>query len=139
MLLRRGQLYPRLVAQQTRFAFVAVPEPRGLDLTSAPGPPSRSGRYDFMGLPRPVTGSVMRAYVLITAKPGTSEEIIKYLHATSALKGVIHADSVYGRVDLVIVLEAPTMEAVSKVIYEVIEKIPNITHTETLISLFTQK
>ena len=92
-----------------------------------------------MGLPRPVTGIVMRAYVLITAKPGTSEEIIKYLQATSALKGVIHADSVYGRVDLVIVLEAPTLEAVSKVIYEVIEKIPNITHTETLISLFTQK
>lgn len=77
--------------------------------------------------------------MLITAKPGTSEEIKKNLEATSSISGVIHLDSIYGRYDLVVVLEAPTLEAVSKIVYEVIEKIPNISHTETLISLFSTK
>jgi DNA-binding Lrp family transcriptional regulator len=78
----------------------------------------------------------MRAYVLITAKPGTSEEVLKAVKAMRKVKGVKVADSVYGRFDAVIVIEAKDLKELTKVIYQVIEKNPNVTHTETLITLF---
>ena len=78
----------------------------------------------------------MRAYVLITAKPGTSEDVLKALKEAKTIKGVIQADSVYGRFDAIIVIEAPDVKTISEILYRVIEKNPNITHTETLITLF---
>jgi DNA-binding Lrp family transcriptional regulator len=81
----------------------------------------------------------LRAYVFITTKPGTSEEVIKALEEATQLKGVIHADSIYGRFDAIVVLEAESLEEIAEIVYKVIEKIPNIVHTETAISLFTKK
>ena len=78
----------------------------------------------------------MRAYVLITAKPGTSEEVLKALKEAKTIKGVVQADSVYGRFDAVVVIEASDAKTIADVLYRVIEKNPNITHTETLITLF---
>lgn len=74
----------------------------------------------------------MRAYVLITAKPGTSEELIKTI---KKVKGVVQADSVYGRFDAIITLEAPDLKTITDIIYKVIERNPNIVHTETAICL----
>jgi len=74
----------------------------------------------------------IRAFVLVTTKPGTSEEIVR----ARKIRGVKIANSVFGRFDAVIMVEAKDMRELSKIVYEMIEKIPNIISTETLISLF---
>jgi len=76
----------------------------------------------------------MKAYILIQVKPGTSEEVVKAIK--SRVKNVLHADSVYGRYDAIVVIEAPNLEKINEVIYKVVEKDPNIVHTETSITLF---
>ena len=78
----------------------------------------------------------MRAYVLITTKPGTSEEVVSAIKAARTIKGVVQADSVYGRFDAVVVIEAEDIGAISETLYKVIEKMPNIVHTETLLTVF---
>ncbi len=80
----------------------------------------------------------MKAYILITTKPGTSEEVVRYLKAASEVKGVVSADSVFGRYDAIITIETKDLNELSKVVYEVIEKIPNIQRTETCIVLFSE-
>ncbi len=76
----------------------------------------------------------MKAYVLIETKPGTSEDVVKAIK--SRVKGVLHADSVYGRYDVIVVIEAPRLEELNKIVYKAVEKEPNIIHTETSITLF---
>ncbi|MCS7113470.1 MAG: Lrp/AsnC ligand binding domain-containing protein [Nitrososphaerota archaeon] len=73
----------------------------------------------------------IRAFVLVTTKPGTSEDIV----SSRKIKGVKLANSVFGRYDAVIVIEAESLEELKKIIYEVIEQHPNVIRTETLISL----
>ena len=75
----------------------------------------------------------MRAYILIQTKPGTSEEVVKRIK--SRVKEVTQADSVYGRYDAVVVIEAPNLESINEILYRVIEKDPNIIHTETSLVL----
>jgi DNA-binding Lrp family transcriptional regulator len=77
----------------------------------------------------------MRAYVLLTAKPGTSEKVLEAIKLAKEIN-VILADSVYGRFDAVVVIEAPDIKVLSDMVYELIGKHPDITHTETLITLF---
>lgn len=77
----------------------------------------------------------MKAYVFLTTKPGTSEEVIKHLHQIAKVKGVQSVDSVYGRFDAIITLDAPDLEAVGELVYKVIEKIPNVTRSETALVL----
>jgi len=76
----------------------------------------------------------MKAYILIQVKPGTSEEVVKAIKGR--VKNVLHADSVYGRYDAIVVIEAPDLEKINEIIYKVVEKDPNIVHTETSITLF---
>ena len=76
----------------------------------------------------------MKAYVLIQTKPGTSEEVVKAIR--SRVKDTLHADSVYGRYDVIVVIEAPDLERLNEIVYKVVEKDPNIVHTETSITLF---
>jgi len=76
----------------------------------------------------------MKAYILIETKPGTSEEVAKAIK--TRFQNVLHADSVYGRHDVIVVLEAPDLETLNELVYKVIEKDPNIIHTETAITLF---
>jgi DNA-binding Lrp family transcriptional regulator len=75
----------------------------------------------------------VKAYILIQAKPGTSEEVIKAVKRR--VKTVLHADSVYGRYDAIVVIEAPDLKKINEIIYKVVEKDPNIVHTETSITL----
>ena len=77
----------------------------------------------------------MRAYILITAKPGTSEEIVKAIKSMRKIKGVKFADSVYGRFDAIVGVEVENLEELTKLTYRIIEQLPNIVHTETLITL----
>jgi DNA-binding Lrp family transcriptional regulator len=74
----------------------------------------------------------IRAFVLVTTKPGTSEEIVR----TRKVRGVKLANSVFGRFDAIVVVEAKDLEELRKIVYEMIEQLPNVVHTETLISLF---
>ncbi|MHC3130250.1 MAG: Lrp/AsnC ligand binding domain-containing protein [Candidatus Bathyarchaeota archaeon] len=75
----------------------------------------------------------IRAFVLLTMKPGTSEEIVQ----SRKIKGVTLANSILGRFDAIAVVEADSPEELTKIIYEMIEQHPNVVHTETLLSMFT--
>jgi DNA-binding Lrp family transcriptional regulator len=75
----------------------------------------------------------IRAFVLLTMKPGTSEEIV----SSRRIRGVKLASSVLGRFDAIAVVEADSSEELTKIIYEMVEQHPNVVHTETLLSMFT--
>ncbi|UCC58048.1 MAG: Lrp/AsnC ligand binding domain-containing protein [Candidatus Bathyarchaeum sp.] len=75
----------------------------------------------------------IRAFVLLTMKPGTSEEIV----SSRRIKGVKMASSVLGRFDAIAIIEAESSEELTKIIYEMVEQHPNVIHTETMLSMFT--
>ncbi len=81
----------------------------------------------------------LRAYVFLVTKPGTSEEVIKTLGKVAQVEGVIQVDSVYGRFDAIVTVEAPDVEKLGDLIYRVIEKVPNVIHTETALALTREK
>lgn len=74
----------------------------------------------------------VRAFVLIRMKPGSSKQIV----SSRKIRGVRLANSVLGRFDAVAVVEAKDMKELKKTIYEVIEQHPDVSHTETLLSMF---
>ncbi len=73
----------------------------------------------------------VRAFVMITMKPGTSQNIV----SSRKIRGIKIANSVYGRFDAVAVIEAIDLEELKKIIYEMIEQHPDVIHTETLLSM----
>ena len=75
----------------------------------------------------------MKAYILITTKPGTSLEVVKRIKAK--VKEVVTADAIFGRYDAILVLEAPELHEINKVVYKIIEKDPAVTRTETSIAM----
>ncbi len=75
----------------------------------------------------------MRTYVFIETKPATSLDVVARIRKN--VKEVIQADAIYGRFDAVIVIDAPSLEKVNEILYKVIEKDPNIIHTETSLVL----
>lgn len=74
----------------------------------------------------------VKAYVFLVTKPGTSLEVAKEIRR---IKGIQSADPIYGRFDVVITIETDSPEALTRLVYEVIEKVPNILRTETSIVL----
>lgn len=79
----------------------------------------------------------MRAYIFIKTKPATSLEVVERIK--SKVKEVVQADAIYGRYDAVIIVEAPNLESINEILYKVIEKDPNIIHTETSLALSKQE
>jgi DNA-binding Lrp family transcriptional regulator len=77
----------------------------------------------------------LRAYVFLVTKPGTSEEVLQYLRKVANVEGVTQVDSVYGRFDAIVTVEASDLEQLGNLIYKVIEKVPNVIHTETSLAL----
>ena len=75
----------------------------------------------------------MKAYILLSTKPGTSLDVVKRLR--EKVKGTIIADAIYGRYDAIVVVEAPALEEINQVVYKIIEKDPNVIRTETSIVL----
>lgn len=73
---------------------------------------------------------MIRAFILVRTKPSTSEEVVR----ARRIKGVKLANSVLGRYDAVLVIESKSLEELRKTIYEVLEKLEHVEHTETLIS-----
>ena len=81
----------------------------------------------------------LKAYVFLVTKPGTSKEVLQDLGKVAKVEGVIQVDSVYGRFDAIVTVEAPDMERLGILIYQVIEKVPNVIHTETSLALSQPK
>ena len=79
----------------------------------------------------------MKAYILLSTKPGTSLEVVKRIK--EKVKETIVADAIFGRYDAVIILEAPALENINQVVYKIIEKDPNVIRTETSIVLLPMK
>jgi DNA-binding Lrp family transcriptional regulator len=75
----------------------------------------------------------LKAYILLSTKPGTSLEVVKRLR--EKVKGTVIADAIYGRYDAIVVVEAPALEEINQVVYKIIEKDPNVIRTETSIVL----
>ena len=72
----------------------------------------------------------MKAYVLITARRGTAEKVAETLRK---LKDVTSAECVYGRYDVIAIVESPDMKTLSRVVHQ-LQKQPTILHTETAFS-----
>jgi len=70
-------------------------------------------------------------YVLVRTAPGTSAELV----GSRRIRGVKMANSVFGRFDAVLVISAKNLDEFSKVVYEVVERHPNVVHTETLLAI----
>ena len=51
----------------------------------------------------------MKAYILLSTKPGTSLEVVKRLK--ERVKETITADAIFGRYDAIVILEAPALES----------------------------
>ena len=81
---------------------------------------------------RELPHKALRAFVMVTTKPGTSEEVVR----SRKIRDVTMANSVLGRFDAVLVIEADTLEELRKITYEMIQQNPNVVHVETLISIF---
>ncbi len=75
----------------------------------------------------------MKAYILISTKPGTSIEVVQRIKAR--IKETVAADAIFGRYDAIVILEAPALEQINQVVYRVIEKDPSVIRTETSIVL----
>jgi DNA-binding Lrp family transcriptional regulator len=79
------------------------------------------------------TGTKLKAYILLSTKPGTSLEVVQRIK--EKIKETIAADAIFGRYDAIIILEAPALENINQVVYRIIEKDPNVIRTETSIVL----
>ncbi len=75
----------------------------------------------------------MKAYILLSTKPGTSLDVVKKLK--EKVKETVTADAIFGRYDAIVILEAPQLEEINQVVYKIIEKDPNVIRTETSIVL----
>ena len=75
----------------------------------------------------------MRAYIFLKTKPATSLQVVERIK--KKVKEVVQADAIYGRHDAVIIIEAPSLDSINEILYKVIEKDPNIMHTETSLVL----
>jgi len=75
----------------------------------------------------------MRAYIFLKTKPATSLQVVERIK--KKVKEVVQADAIYGRYDAVIIIEASNLESINEILYKVIEKDPNIIHTETSLVL----
>ncbi|MGD1055757.1 MAG: Lrp/AsnC ligand binding domain-containing protein [Nitrososphaerales archaeon] len=77
----------------------------------------------------------MKAYIFLQTKPGTSEEVLQHLTRLTKVEGVTQVDSIYGRFDAIVTVEAPNFEQLGSMVYKVVERIPNVIRTETAIVL----
>jgi DNA-binding Lrp family transcriptional regulator len=81
----------------------------------------------------------LKAYVFLVTKPGTSKEVLQDLRKVAKVEGVKQVDSVYGRFDAIVSVEALDLEQLGNLVYKVIEKVPNVIHTETSLVLSQPK
>ncbi len=76
---------------------------------------------------------MIKAYILITTRPGTSEQTAEELRST---KGVLQAESVYGRFDVIAKVQAVDHKTLNEIVYKAVGANPRVIHSETCIVLF---
>jgi DNA-binding Lrp family transcriptional regulator len=76
----------------------------------------------------------MKAYVLITAKRGTADKLAETI---GKIKNVKSAECVYGRYDVIAIVESPEMKTISRVVHQ-LQKQEQILHTETAFSHYME-
>jgi len=73
----------------------------------------------------------MKAYVLINSELGKEPDIIKALQGVKEMKKVY---SLYGIYDIIVEVEAETMEMVKEIVFNKIRRLENVKSTITLIT-----
>ena len=68
------------------------------------------------------------AYVLIQTEVGRSEKVAK---ASRSIAGVVDSDNVAGPYDVIVKVEAPTLDDLAKVVVSELQKVEGITRTFT--------
>jgi hypothetical protein len=76
----------------------------------------------------------MKAYVLVTTKSGAAEKVARIIRKA---KGVINAECVYGRFDVIVIIESREMENINRVVHA-IQRHPDVVHTETALSHYAE-
>ncbi len=72
----------------------------------------------------------MRAYILVTTKSGAAEDVAKIFRNE---KNVVSAECIYGRFDVIIIIETSNMKNIDKIVHK-LQKNPGVVHTETAIT-----
>ena len=73
----------------------------------------------------------MKAYVLLNTELGKEPEVIKAMKGAKEIKNI---HSLYGIYDIIIEVEADTMERVKEVIFNQVRRLDNVKSTITLIT-----
>ena len=75
---------------------------------------------------------MVRAYVLISAKPGTALEVVTRLKATD---GVVQADAITGEYDVIAQVEAGDIAGIGKLIVEKVQGAEGVFKTITCLAV----
>lgn len=73
----------------------------------------------------------MKAYVLLNTELGKEPEVIKAIKDAKEIKNIY---SLYGIYDIIVEVEADTMERVKEVVFNRIRRLDNVKSTITLIT-----
>lgn len=73
----------------------------------------------------------MKAYVLLNTELGKEPEVIKAIKGAKEIKNIF---SLYGIYDIIIEVEADTMEKVKEIVFSRIRRLENVKSTITLIT-----
>jgi DNA-binding Lrp family transcriptional regulator len=73
----------------------------------------------------------MKAYVLLSLAPGFEEKALSHIRA---IPGVVELTPVFGHWDTIVVIEAATLDAISRLVIRQIRGVQGVEATETLIA-----
>jgi DNA-binding Lrp family transcriptional regulator len=73
----------------------------------------------------------LRAYILLNTALGEEPEVVRALKGTTEIKNIY---IVYGIYDIIVELEADTMDKVKEIVFNKIRRLDNVKSTITLIT-----
>jgi DNA-binding Lrp family transcriptional regulator len=74
----------------------------------------------------------MKVYIEMSIAPGKIKNILR---ETRRINGVKEVSAVTGHCDIIVSIDVPSIEALSKIIIERIQSLDGVTHTETLVCI----
>jgi DNA-binding Lrp family transcriptional regulator len=86
------------------------------------------GPVGYAGAKTPKEAAMVSAYVLVSAEPGKSEEVVRALRE---IQGVNQAHACWGQPDIFAFVEVADDTALSDTVLQTIQGIPGIRGTET--------
>jgi DNA-binding Lrp family transcriptional regulator len=73
----------------------------------------------------------MKAYVLLSLVPGLEEKTLSQIRA---INGVLEVNPVFGHWDTILVIEAETLDSLSRLVVRQIRGVQGVQATETLVA-----